>query len=171
MIWWLALALQLASAPWADTLSPAARAGLAADAARPRVGPDVTDRRHRADAIQQDIGRRQIVRYRVTMAEATIAGVPIRIFTPTGPVGDDAILLNLHGGGFMVDSGSITENVPIAALTHHRVVAVRYRLMPEQRFPAAVDDALAVYRALLAEHPDRQIALYGTSAGAILSAE
>lgn len=171
MTLWLALVFQLIAAPWPDSLSPAARAGLATDAARPPAGPEMADRRRRADAIQQDIGRRQRARYKVTMAEATMAGVPIRLFTPADPSDGGEILLNLHGGGFVVDSGSITENVPIAALTRRRVVAVRYRLIPEQRFPAAVDDALAVYRALQAEHPGRRIALYGTSAGAILAAE
>jgi acetyl esterase/lipase len=74
----------------------------------------------------------------------------------------------LHGGGFSKDAGSITENVPIAALTGMRVVAVRYRLAPEHPYPAAVDDAQAAYEALVAEDASRSIGLYGTSAGAIL---
>lgn len=167
---WAAL-LQLVTAPPPDTISAQAKAALAADAARPPSGPAVSDRRARAEAIQQELGVRQRTRYRVTMRERMIGGVPVREFLPASPTRKDAVLLNLHGGGFMVDSGSITENVPIAALTGQRVVAVRYRLLPEHRFPAAVDDALAVYRALLAEDATRRIALYGTSAGAILSAE
>jgi len=79
--------------------------------------------------------------------------------------------MNLHGGGFVMDAGSITENVPVAALTGYRVVAVRYRLVPEHPFPAAVDDALAVYRALLAQRPARRLGVYGTSAGAVLGPE
>jgi epsilon-lactone hydrolase len=167
----LLLALQLVSAPWPDTLSPAARAGLAADAARPPAGPSMAARRDRAEQIQRDIGARQLTRYGVTMADRTIAGVPVRVFTPRGGGRESGILLNLHGGGFVVDSGSITENAPIAALTRHVVVAVRYRLSPEHPFPAALDDAAAVYRALRGEAPGRRIALYGTSAGAILAAE
>ena len=166
-----ALALQAVTAPFPDTLSPEARAGLAADAARPPAGPTMTERRARAEAIQQDIGKRQMARYRVAMRETAIAGVPVRIFTPASAARGGGVLLNLHGGGFVVDSGSITENVPVAALTGRTVVAVRYRLSPENRFPAAVDDALAVYRALLAARPGRRIALYGTSAGAVLSGE
>lgn len=163
--------LQLVIAPLSDTLSARARAGLAANAARPAAGPAIADRRARAEAIQQAIGARQRARYGVAMRDGTIAGVPVREFLPAKPPRDDAVLLNLHGGGFLVDSGSITENVPIAALTGRRVVTVRYRLSPEHRFPAAVDDALTVYRALLAERPNRPILLYGTSAGAILSGE
>lgn len=172
MILAFALLLQLVTAPPPTSLSPQARAGLAADAARPPAPMSPQAQRDRADAIQQDIGKRQMARYRVTMRDDTIAGVPVRIFTPEGGGRDDgAILLNLHGGGFTVDSGSITENVPIAALTGRRVIAVRYRLIPEHPFPAAVDDALAVYRALLATRPGVRIELYGTSAGAILAAE
>lgn len=165
------LTLQLAAMPWPETLSQAARDGLAADSARPPTAPTMDARRARADAIQRAIGARQMFRYRVTMAERTIAGVPVRIFTPRGGGRPSALLLDLHGGGFAVDSGSITENVPIAALTGAVVVAVRYRLAPEHRFPAALDDAARVYRALLAERPRRRIVLYGTSAGAILVGE
>lgn len=169
IVW--ATLLQLVTAPLPDDVSAEAKAALAADAARPAAGPAMPDRRARAEAIQQEIGARQRARYRVTMRERLVGDVPVREFLPASSARDDAVLLNLHGGGFMVDSGSITENVPIAALTGRRVVAVRYRLLPEHGFPAAVDDAFAVYRSLLAEDPARRIALYGTSAGAILAAE
>jgi acetyl esterase/lipase len=76
--------------------------------------------------------------------------------------------MNLHGGGFATDSGSLTENIPIAALSGVEVIAVLYRLAPEHPFPAAVDDALAVYRALLERHDARDIGVYGTSAGAVI---
>lgn len=164
-----AIALQVVTAPYPDTLSQAARDGLAENEARAAPATDLASRRARADSIQQEIGRRQLARYGVTVADATIAGVPVRVFTPRGGAKAGAVLFNLHGGGFVVDSGSMSENVPIAALTGRRVVAVRYRLSPEHRFPAALEDALVVYRALVKQ--TRRVALYGTSAGAILSAE
>ncbi len=46
-----------------------------------------------------------------------------------------------------------------------------YRLAPEHPFPAAVDDTIAVYRELLKTYKPAHIGLYGTSAGAILTAE
>jgi len=112
-------------------------------------------------------------RHRVAMQDSFIAGIPVRVFTPARvPLQSrSSVLLNLHGGGFTVDAGSVTENAPIAAYTGLRVVAVRYRLSPEHTFPAAVDDAEAVYRALLAEHTADRIGLYGTSAGACLCAQ
>jgi acetyl esterase/lipase len=79
--------------------------------------------------------------------------------------------MNLHGGGFTTDSGSLTESIPIAAITHTMVIAVLYRLAPEHPFPAAVDDAVAVYRELLKSYRSNHIIVYGASAGAILTGE
>jgi acetyl esterase/lipase len=83
----------------------------------------------------------------------------------------DKVLLNLHGGGFNSDSGSYTESIPIAGFTKIKVVAVLYRLAPEHPFPAAVDDSVAVYKELLKSYKPEHIVIYGTSAGAILTAE
>ncbi|MBB6425326.1 alpha/beta hydrolase [Sphingopyxis sp. JAI128] len=162
---------QLVNAPWPTSLSVAAREGLAANDARPPEPATIAGRRERAEAIQQEIGVPRLARYGVTMKEDVIAGVPVRIFLPARGAAKGPILLNLHGGGFLVDAGSISENAAVAALTGYRVVAVRYRLAPENPFPAGVDDAVAVYRALLQDHNPKAIGLYGTSAGAILSAE
>jgi acetyl esterase/lipase len=122
------------------------------------------------ERVQRELGARQLQRYAVTMRESELGGIPVRVFTPlqASPANAGRVLLNLHGGGFTKDAGSITENVPIAALSGVQVVAVRYRLAPEWPFPAAVDDAEAVYRALLQQYPQRRIGLYGTSAGAVL---
>ncbi len=83
----------------------------------------------------------------------------------------DRVLMCVHGGGFNSDSGSLTESIPIANLTRTRVVSVLYRLAPEHVYPAAVDDAVAVYRELLRTYQPRHIVIYGTSAGAILTGE
>lgn len=162
---------QVAGLPPAAGISAEARASLAADASRPASGPAIADRRARIEAIQQEIGGRMLVRYGVTMADGEIAGIPVRSFTPKGWRPGGPILMNLHGGGFVVDSGSRTENIPIAALTGYRVVAVLYRLAPEHVFPAALDDAESVYRVLRADTPKGRVGVYGTSAGAILTAE
>ena len=102
-----------------------------------------------------------------------MAGVPVRIVTPEGmpDKNKDKVLLNLHGGGFNSDSGSYTESIPIASYTGIKVVAVLYRLSPEVKFPAAVDDSIAVYKELLKTYKPNHIVIYGTSAGAILTAE
>jgi acetyl esterase/lipase len=107
------------------------------------------------------------------LVEDKIAGVPVRIVTPDGmpDANRDKVLLNLHGGGFNSDSGSYTESIPIASYTKIKVVAALYRLAPESPFPAAVDDSVAVYKELLKTYKPDHIVIYGTSAGAILTAE
>jgi epsilon-lactone hydrolase len=108
-----------------------------------------------------------------TIEETTMAGVPVRVVTPADLTGanKDKVLMNLHGGGFNSDSGSYTESIPIASYTGIKVVAVLYRLAPEHPFPAAVDDSVAVYKELLKSYKPDHIVIYGTSAGAILTAE
>src|ERR1019366_504517 len=107
------------------------------------------------------------------LVEDKIAGVPVRIVTPDGmpEANRDKVLLNLHGGGFNSDSGSYTESIPMAGYTKIKVVAVLYRLAPEFPFPASVDDSVAVYKELLKTYKPGHIVIYGTSAGAILTAE
>jgi acetyl esterase/lipase len=103
----------------------------------------------------------------------TIAGVRADIITPLSmpDANRNRVLINLHGGGFISDSGSLIEGIPICNLTKMKVVSVYYRLAPENPFPAGVDDVVAVYKELLKAYPPRNIGLFGTSAGAILSAE
>lgn len=134
---------------------------------------DLSEHRALCAQVQRELGTILLERHGVTMEEGRIAGVQVRIFTPPKlpDAYRDRVLLNFHGGGFTVDAGSVTENVAIAAYSQLRVVAVRYRLSPEFPFPAAVDDAAAVYRTLLAEHRPENIGVYGTSAGACLCAQ
>jgi len=108
-----------------------------------------------------------------TLVDETMAGVPVHVVTPDSmpESSKDKVLLNLHGGGFNSDSGSYTESIPIASYTGIKVVAVLYRLAPEHPFPAAVEDSVAVYKELLKTYKPEHIVIYGTSAGAILTAE
>lgn len=108
-----------------------------------------------------------------TIVDRTIAGVPVHVVTPEGMPreNDDKVLINLHGGSFNADSGSFAESIPIAGYTKIKVIAVLYRLAPEYPFPAAVDDGVAVYKELLKTYKPDHIVIYGTSAGAALTAE
>lgn len=163
------------SEPWPPTVSPQAQQAIAAmKAASPPPGePDLAQMRAFADLVQQQLAAAQLERHRVTVRGDEVGGIPVRIFTPPdGQAAQDGpILLNFHGGGFIVDSGSMTENIALAARTGLTIVSALYRLAPEHRFPAAVDDAEQAYRALLQRHPAQAIGVFGTSAGAILSAQ
>jgi acetyl esterase/lipase len=171
----LAVAADSALPPLPTTVSEAARTQLAAMAKGASVANTdvltIEQMRAFTDQFQVMWSSKQKATYAVDIKEESIAGVPVRVISPRGSVDNTRILLDLHGGGFQVDSGSLTENVPVAALTGIAVVAVRYRMSPENQFPAAVDDALAVYRVLLKSHDSKHIAVYGTSAGAILGPE
>ncbi len=159
--------------PVPQTVSPQAQ--LAIGHAEPDQGPPqpLEDRRKMTDAYT---ARARVAWTRLcpnTIVDQTIAGVPVHIVTPDDlPAANaDKVLLNLHGGGFNSDSGSYTESIPIASYAHVKVVAVLYRLAPEHPFPAAVDDSVAVYKELLKTYKPDHIVIYGTSAGAILTAE
>lgn len=89
-----------------------------------------------------------------------------RVQAPGAPA--DRVVVWLHGGGYAI--GSPTSHRPLAsrisAAAGATVLLVDYRLAPEHPYPAALDDATAAYRQLLAEgrSPDR-LALAGDSAG------
>ncbi|KQS02313.1 hypothetical protein ASG11_16255 [Sphingomonas sp. Leaf357] len=161
--------------PLPETLSPEGRAMAKAMAASPvpNPTPPVALQRQAIGAMQDAMGTPLLKRYGVRVETATMAGVPVRIIYPKGvtALGKGPVLLNLHGGGFQLDSGSLTETIPIAALTGLPVVAVLYRLAPEHPYPAALDDALAVYAALEKDRKASRIAVYGTSAGAVLGGQ
>lgn len=153
--------------------SPEARKSLArrmSDAAKPEP---LAERRSKTDAWQSRAGAEFRALYPVNIDEETIAGVPVKVITPlTMPAENRGrVLINVHGGGFNSDSGSLTETIPIANLARIKVVAVLYRLAPEHPFPAGVEDTVAVYKELLKTYKPGNIGLYGTSAGAILTPE
>jgi acetyl esterase/lipase len=137
------------------------------------VPQTLAERREGTDKWQAGAGELSKQLYPVYVASDTIAGVPVRVITPHTQEPDKIhrVLINLHGGGFNSDSGSLTETIPIAYLSGIKVVAVLYRLAPEHPFPAGLDDAVAVYKELLKTYEPGHIAIYGTSAGAILTAE
>ena len=101
----------------------------------------------------------------------TTGGIPGLMVSPTG-ADSGRVLIYFHGGGYAVGSPLLYTSMAsrIARLTGARVLLPSYRLAPEHPFPAAVDDALAVYRALLESGvPAARIAFGGDSAGGGLS--
>lgn len=135
--------------------------------------PSLEEGRAIANATEKRLAAQALAIFPATVHSAVIAGVPVRIIRPAIIPRNKAgrVLINLHGGGFVADWGSLTETIPIASLAGTEVISVLYRLAPEHPFPAAVDDAVTVYREVLKTHKPAQIAIYGTSAGAILTAE
>lgn len=129
-----------------------------------RAHYDQFNRRHLTTALDN---------YSVEIERQEMHGVMVDVVTPPAGIRNDRTLLCLHGGAFMWGrgAGALLEAVPVAATLGIRVIAVEYALAPEQRFPAAVDDVLTVYQALLRELPASKIGIYGCSAGGMLTAQ
>ncbi|TDE02209.1 alpha/beta hydrolase fold domain-containing protein [Jiangella asiatica] len=103
----------------------------------------------------------------IGMRPVTAGGVPSLVFGRDGGAGRPTVLL-AHGGGYVVGSAYGTRPLAgaLAAAAGASVLVPDYRLAPEHRYPAAVDDALAAYRWLLerADSP-ADVALVGESSG------
>lgn len=85
----------------------------------------------------------------------------------SGPVAHDRALLYLHGGGY-IGCSPLTHRPLTAALAlalRRPVLALDYRLAPEHPFPAALDDAIEGWRALVARYAPGRLAIAGDSAG------
>jgi len=99
-----------------------------------------------------------------------VAGVPGRWAEPATPVSRS--VLYLHGGGYRVGSSRSHLGVTLSiARAGWRVFSADYRMAPEHPFPAALDDAVAAYRGLLAlGHAPQRLVVGGDSAGGGLAA-
>lgn len=94
-------------------------------------------------------------------------GVPAEWVTIAG-AGSDAVVLYLHGGGYVIGSANTHRELVsrIVRAAEARGLVLEYRLAPEHPFPAAVEDATAAYRWLLDEGvPPSRVAVAGDSAG------
>jgi epsilon-lactone hydrolase len=102
----------------------------------------------------------------VTTSPGILGGVPV-LRIDAGGVDTSNVLLHFHGGVYVL--GSARAGAGLAAglgrSAGARVISVDYRLAPEHPYPAAIDDAAAVYQALLEHTPGAQIVVSGESAG------
>jgi len=159
--------------PVPQDLSPEAQKFISQPVPDEAPPESLAERRSRMDAWEDQANAEWSRLCPNRIENTTLGGVPVRIVTPENfsARNRDKVLINLHGGSFNADSGSYAESIPIAGYTGIKVVAVLYRLAPEHPFPAAVDDAVAVYKELLKTYRPDHIIVYGTSAGATLTAE
>ncbi|MCB9736674.1 MAG: alpha/beta hydrolase [Deltaproteobacteria bacterium] len=101
----------------------------------------------------------------------TIGGVPVERLAPRAGAGSEVVLY-LHGGGFVAGAPASHRALSsrLAEGLGATVLAVDYRLAPEHPFPAAPDDVLAVYRAVLeGGAAPAGVAVVGDSAGGHLA--
>ncbi|HEY3654378.1 MAG TPA: alpha/beta hydrolase [Steroidobacteraceae bacterium] len=162
------------------SVSPEARAALALE--RPAMGPlpRLDDKAawkahiHQLNAARAAAMRDPIMALPARGALNTVGGVPVYIAEPEmiPPNNRDKVLLYFHAGGLVMLGGECVGLFARleAASTRCKVYAVDFRNPPDHPYPAALEDCLAVYRALLEIHDPEQIVVSGVSGGANLAA-
>ena len=166
-------------APKSDDISPEMQAIIAAP---PNTANALwkTGEEARASADAQAVGAIKRIpalleRLNLTMTAETIDGVRVHVITPkTIPAANrNRLLVHVHGGCYVLSPGEAgtIEGILMAGLGHYKVISVDYRMPPEAYFPAALDDAMTVYRAALKQAGPKRLAVFGTSAGGALTLE
>jgi len=166
--------------PPPDTISPAARALLSAGAAMPAAGWPVPDdkaawreRLAASDAMWNEMAAATLATLDARIETKRIAGVPCHDCLPAGGTpADGALYLFIHGGAFVFGGGPFAQvqGARAAAAFGMRTVSVDYRMPPDHPFPAAPEDCVAVYAALLEMADPARIVIGGSSAGGNLAA-
>ncbi len=105
----------------------------------------------------------------VTMRPAVIGGVRAFILTPRviPPANRHRLLVHVHGGGYIFNSGEAgtAEATLMAAFGGFKVISFDYRMPPDHPYPAAMDDAMAVWKAAIKMEQPRNMAIFGCSTG------
>ncbi len=114
-------------------------------------------------------------RLHVSVKAETIEGVRVFVVTPEliPPNHQGKTLIHVHGGCYVLQPGEsgTSEAILMAGFGHYKVISVDYRMPPEAYFPAALDDAMKVYSAVLKTTDPKNVAVFGTSAGGALTLE
>jgi epsilon-lactone hydrolase len=107
------------------------------------------------------------------VTERKAASASVFDIVPPGLDPDDrSVVLDMHGGALIFCGGETCRVMGIGSALRYqrRVWAVDYRMPPEHPYPAALDDCIAAYRALLTEREPSEIFVSGGSAGGNLAA-
>jgi acetyl esterase len=155
---------------------------LAGEEPLERLTPEGARDRVRNDAQTFEGPKIEVARVEQVTISGAVGPLGGRLYVPPpngvgGPGTPHGLLVFFHGGGFVVGNLETHDNVCrfLSRSAGVRVLAVDYRLAPEHRFPAAIDDALAAFR-FAVEHADElgtardRIAVGGDSAGGNLAA-
>ena len=105
----------------------------------------------------------------VSVQPTTIDGVKAFIVKPktTAPRNRDRVLVHVHGGAYVLSPGEAAtkEAIELAGFGGFKVISVDYRMPPDFPYPAAMDDAMTVYRAVLKTTKAKNVGIFGTSTG------
>jgi acetyl esterase/lipase len=167
--------------PLPSTISEAAREVLAAAGRPADILPPLGDHDAWRRLIQQrSAGAAQmqaplLERLKADVEATDMGGVAVYVGRPRGErlIDNRHVVFDIHGGALIFGGGEAAvrfEAAAIALRTGRVTYALDYRVPPDGPYPAALDDCLMVYRALLAEHKAEDIVVSGTSAGGNLAA-
>jgi acetyl esterase/lipase len=112
------------------------------------------------------VSRISVLPRRITVTEQTIAGLRAEVVSSPAP-GSHLTVIHFHGGGYCLGSARMARSwaAHLSAQTGCRVVLPEYRLAPEHGYPAALEDARAVMRALSGVGAHGPVVVSGDSAG------
>ena len=114
-------------------------------------------------------------RMRVSIEPSVLDGVRIYTITPSDIPAQNSnrLAVHVHGGCYVLNprEAVLPEAIFMAGFNRMKVIAVDYRMPPEAYFPAALDDAMTVYRAAIKMVPPGNLAVFGSSAGGALTLE
>lgn len=167
--------------PAPSTISEAARAALSAGAATPPVprpaASDLDGWRRAIEASErmwEPIAAQMLEECRCEVETRSLAGVTTYVCKPDRAASgaERRAYLYLHGGAFVFGGGRFAMATGAASADRLGITtySVDYRMPPDHPFPAAPEDCLAVYRALIDRHDPRRVVIGGSSAGGNLAA-
>jgi acetyl esterase/lipase len=106
----------------------------------------------------------------VSFEKTELGGVPAEICIPK-KLSTENIILYIHGGAFAFGNAETSRAYAsvLSTMCAARVYTLSYRLAPENKYPAGVNDCFAAYQALVRSNPERKIVIIGESAGATLT--
>jgi acetyl esterase/lipase len=123
------------------------------------------------DALRESVKASEVMKpvKGVEFIPTTLGGIDAEIVRPK-KTRKEAVVLYIHGGGFMVGSYKYYRAFTsyFAKMSELEMYCADYRLAPEHKFPAGPDDCFAAYQALVELVPGKKIFLLGESAGATL---
>jgi epsilon-lactone hydrolase len=110
-----------------------------------------------------------LAKLNVKREQAKIAGITVYVITPetVPPENHDRLLVHVHGGGYVLGPGEAgnREAILMAGYGRMKVVSIDYRMPPDFPYPAALDDAMAVWGELVKTNDPNKMAIFGTSTG------
>jgi epsilon-lactone hydrolase len=105
----------------------------------------------------------------VKIEPTAIGGVNVFIVTPSEirAANRNRVLIHVHGGAYVLSPGEagLPEAILMASRGQIKVISIDYRMPPDFPFPAAIDDAMVVYKEILKTTNVNRIGIFGTSTG------